>query len=153
MEFRVAHETWLARHPVGSRPDGFRIESVWVSAQRRSTRALFRSRPRTVPHAQTCWRCASVFLRTIQQPEQRCDGLTVRDGISTYSMPASTALYRSSARNALGAVERISRFSPAFWATLRPGCLIVPFALRVMFATVSDSVAIRFAVATIFVDC
>ena len=65
--------------------------------QDNTTNALLVSRPQLAPQAHVCQRWLRGLGATLQQAWQRCEGLRVRVGASTYTTPASAALYRTDA--------------------------------------------------------
>src|SRR5260370_25155726 len=91
------------------------------------------------PHArQENTACEGRFAASVcPQDEQRW---LVPLGFTTISSrPASSALYATIEMNAPQDAARISRLSPAFWATLEPGSATVPLAERVMLAIFRSS--------------
>ena len=96
-----------------------------LDPQDNNTNALFTSRPQLAPQAQTCQRSRKGFLTTARHAWHRCEGFRVRVGASTYTTPASAALYRKMPRNCAGALSRIALLSPALAAaplgTVLPG--------------------------------
>src|SRR2546429_9745750 len=97
-------------------------------------RAALRSALRLNPQArqQNASRDGRLAASVCPQDEQRW---LVPLGFTTISSrPASSALYATIEMSAPQDAARISRLSPAFWATREPGSSTVPRAERVMLA-------------------